>query len=179
MALFPRIISADRHAQLASFDPRWRLKLGFHATTIFFSFISIILFAAAIPQWNSNFFHNTYCYLHACPCLAYTSTLSCWSRISISTLASPGGSQPERSPCLQPAERLRERVRTYPVHYWRATDRRRRVWQSGVGVDLCASFSLRVRETRPEGDEATTSSQIDHDHLGHGERLPKEPGSRA
>jgi hypothetical protein len=59
MALFPRIISADRHAQLASFDPRWRLKLGFHATTIFFSFISIILFAAAIPQWNSNFFHNT------------------------------------------------------------------------------------------------------------------------
>ena len=54
----PTIISADRSAQLRAFDPRWRLKLGLHASTILITFLGIVLFSAAIPQWNANFFHN-------------------------------------------------------------------------------------------------------------------------
>ena len=54
----PTILSADRNAQLYAFDPRWRLKLITLASIILLSFVAIILFAAAIPKWNANFFHN-------------------------------------------------------------------------------------------------------------------------
>ena len=54
----PKLLSTDRSAQLYAFDPRWRLKLGLHAATILLAFLGTVLFAAAIPKWDSNFFHN-------------------------------------------------------------------------------------------------------------------------
>jgi hypothetical protein len=54
----PRFISHDRSAQYTSFDPRWRIKLGLLLSTILLALVSVSLFAAAIPQWNANFFHN-------------------------------------------------------------------------------------------------------------------------
>ena len=54
----PRFISPERSSQLSSADPRWRLKVGLHTAISILAFISITLFAAAIPQWNKNFFHS-------------------------------------------------------------------------------------------------------------------------
>ena len=52
------MISAECSAQLRAFDPRWRLKLGLHGSTVLLAFLGIILFSTAIPRWNANFFHN-------------------------------------------------------------------------------------------------------------------------
>lgn len=54
----PNLLSAERIAHYRAFDRRWRLKLGLHISTILGALVGIILFAAAIPKWNANFFHN-------------------------------------------------------------------------------------------------------------------------
>ncbi|RMZ81710.1 hypothetical protein DV737_g2411, partial [Chaetothyriales sp. CBS 132003] len=40
-------------------DPRWKLKLGLYILTLLTSLLAISLFAAAIPEWNANFFHTS------------------------------------------------------------------------------------------------------------------------
>jgi hypothetical protein len=54
----PILLSKARRSLYFSVDPRWRLKLGLSIAAVIFSLISILLFAAAIPQWNANFFHS-------------------------------------------------------------------------------------------------------------------------
>ncbi|RMD41232.1 hypothetical protein DV735_g3894, partial [Chaetothyriales sp. CBS 134920] len=45
-----------RRAPLLS-QSRLKLKLGLYTLTFLFSLVALSLFAAAIPQWNANFFH--------------------------------------------------------------------------------------------------------------------------
>ena len=50
-------LSSTTRQRLAEGDKRWHVKLLLRTIATIFSLIAASLFAAAIPQWDANFFH--------------------------------------------------------------------------------------------------------------------------